>query len=151
MKILPMIALLTLLPVAAVAGPKEKMLATDKAFAAMSLEKGAHAAFLAYMADDVRLFDGPKPPITGKAAVAAYYQELEKKPRHSVLDWTPVEAKASDDGVLGWTRGAWTFTATGEDGKAQKLTGYYVTLWRRQAGGKYKFELDIGGVDKPAQ
>ncbi len=30
---------------AAFAGPKEDMIAADRAFAAMSLEKGAHAAF----------------------------------------------------------------------------------------------------------
>jgi hypothetical protein len=45
----------------------------------MSLKEGAHAAFLAFMADDVRLFDGEHPPILGKAAAAAYYADVEKK------------------------------------------------------------------------
>jgi len=28
------------------------------------------------------------------------------------------------------------------------LTGYYVTEWRRQTDGAYRFVLDIGGVDR---
>lgn len=147
-----MIAALTLLPVTAWAGPVEDMIATDNAFAKMSVAKGSHAAFLAYMADDVRLFDGPKPPLSGKAAVAAYYAEVEKGgPQKSVLNWKAMEGRASPDGILGWTRGTWISTSPAEGGRVRKLTGYYVTTWRKQADGKYKFEVDLGGVDRPAQ
>jgi len=59
-----------------------------------------------------------------------------------------VEAEASPDGVLGFTRGTWVFTAPKPDGAALKLTGYYVTAWRRQSDGTYKFCLDIGGADQ---
>ena len=47
----------------AMAGPKEEMMAADRAFSDMSVKDGAHAAFLAFMADDVRLFHGDHPPI----------------------------------------------------------------------------------------
>jgi ketosteroid isomerase-like protein len=130
----------------AVAGPKEDMIATDKAFAAMSVEKGRHAAFLAYMADDVKLFDGDHPPIEGKAAVEAYYAK-HPEGAGTRLEWTPAEADASPDGRLGWTRGTWVFTAKTTDGSEAKVTGYYVTVWRRQADGHYRFTLDIGGAD----
>lgn len=132
------------------ADPRADMIAADKAFAEMSLAKGAHAAFLAYMADDVRLYDGDQPPILGKAAVAEYYDKNPQSPDDR-LEWTPVEADASPDGVLGLTRGTWIYTAKKPDGSALKLTGYYVTEWRRQKDGKYKFALDIGGADKPAK
>ncbi|HTP78096.1 MAG TPA: DUF4440 domain-containing protein [Rhizomicrobium sp.] len=137
----------------AFAGAKEDMMAADRAFSDLSVKSGAHAAFLAYMADDVRLFDGDHPPILGKAAAAAYYADVEKKnpssPKTSTLEWTPLEADASPDGVLGWTRGTWLFTGTKKDGTKQKVTGYYVTEWKRQTDGKYKFVLDIGGTDGP--
>jgi ketosteroid isomerase-like protein len=135
---------------AALAGPKEDMMAADRAFAQMSLAKGAHAAFLAYMTDDVRLFDGAHPPIIGKKAVEAYYAK-NPDPPGSKLDWTPIEADASAAGDLGTTRGTWVFTAKDEKGKDVKFTGYYMTGWKRQADGKYKFHFDIGGADKPAQ
>lgn len=137
----------------AYAGPKEDMIAADRAFSDLSVKSGAHAAFLAYMADDVRLFDGEHPPIIGKAAAAAYYADVEKKnpgaEKSSTLQWTPVEADASPDGVLGYTRGTWIFSGTKKDGSAQRVTGYYVTQWKRQSDGKYKFVVDIGGADGP--
>ena len=133
----------------AFAGPAEDMMATDKAFSDMSVAKGRHAAFLAYMADDVRQFTGANPPVISKAAMAKLYADGEAKngAPQDRLEWTPIEAKASGDGSLGWTRGHWIYSATGTDGKAVKNTGYYVTLWRRQADGKYKYEVDIGGED----
>lgn len=135
------------------AGPKEEMIAADRAFSEMSVKQGAHAAFLAFMADDVRLFDGDHPPILGKAAAAAYYADVEKKnpgaEKNSSLEWTPSEAEASEDGSLGWTRGTWTFSGKKPDGKVTKVTGYYVTEWRRGTDGKYKFVLDIGGANGP--
>ena len=145
------VAVLLLVSSSAGAGPKEEMMAADRAFSDMSLKSGAHAAFLAYMSDDVRLFDGDHPPILGKAAAAAYYADVEKKDpggeKTSTLQWTPVEAEASPDGALGFTRGSWTYTGTKRDGSKQTVTGYYVTEWKRQSDGKYKFVLDIGGAD----
>lgn len=132
------------------AGPKEEMIAADRAFSKLSLEKGAHAAFLAYMADDVQLFDGDHPPILGKAAVVDYYAKYPEAPG-SRLEWTPVDAQASQDGTLGFTRGTWVYTAKKKDGGAAKLTGYYVTVWKREADGQYKFTLDIGGNDPEAE
>lgn len=145
------VAALFIFQTGAHAGPREDILAADKAFSDMSVAKGAHAAFLAYMADDVRVFEGDHPPIVGKKAVEEYYAAGEKSdPGYAAqrLEWSPMEADASPDGILGWTRGTWIFTAKKADGAPLKVSGYYVTEWRRQADGSYKFELDIGGADK---
>lgn len=138
-----------LLSTAVLAGPKEDMMATDRAFAKMSLEKGSHAAFLAYMTEDVRWFEGDYPPLIGKKTVEAYFAK-HPEPKGSKLDWKPIEADASAAGDFGTTRGTWVFTAKDEKGKDVKVTGYYVTGWKRQTDGKYKFNLDIGGANKPA-
>lgn len=142
---------LVLLAGAAAAAPKDDLLAADRAFSAMSVAQGAHAAFLAFMTDDVRLYTGAHPPLIGKPAVAAFYAEAEKDPNYQKqrLEWTPLEAEAAPDGVLGLTRGTWIFTAPKTDGTLFQATGYYVTAWRRQGDGSYKFCLDIGGADKP--
>jgi ketosteroid isomerase-like protein len=132
----------------AFADPKAEMMAADKAFSDMSVAKGAHAAFLAYMADDVLEYDGAHPPLVGKAAVAAYYAEQDKKNPSAPpqkLEWTPISADASADGTLGYTRGTWDLTGKKKDGSTLALKGYYVTEWRKQADGSYKFVLDIGG------
>lgn len=134
----------------ALAGAKDDMLATDRAFSAMSAAKGQQAAFLAYMADDVQLYTGPKPPLLGKAAVAAFYAKNPSGPGEKLI-WSPSGAEASPDGILGYTRGTWRYSATAKNGKPVTATGYYVTAWKRQADGTYKFVLDIGGSDKPAK
>jgi ketosteroid isomerase-like protein len=134
------------------AAPKDDIMAADKAFSDMSVAKGQHAAFLAYMTDDVRLFTGDHPPLVGKSAIAQQYADEEKKDptyKDQRLEWTPLEAETSPDGGLGWTRGTWIFTKGGAT--PVKLTGYYVTQWRRQPDGTYKFCLDIGGADKKKQ
>ena len=135
----------------ALAGPADDMIAADRAFSAMSLEKGAHAAFLAFMADDVRLYEGPKRPIVSKATAEAYYARTPEDPNER-LEWAPMDAEASPDGALGFTRGTWLYTARKKDGGEARATGYYVTVWKRQRDGKYKFTLDIGGSDpEPAK
>lgn len=132
------------------AAPKDELVAADRAFSEMSVAKGAHAAFLAYMAADVRLFDGEHPPLVGRKAVAEYYADIEKNDptyKNTRLEWTPVEAEASPDGMMGWTRGTWVWSVKHDDGTTAKATGYYVTGWRKQADGKWKFNYDIGGAD----
>ena len=147
----PAIVALLALTAAAAAAPKDDILAADRAFSALSLAKGIHAAFLATVTDDVRLFQGDRPPLIGKDAVAAYYAAEEKSDptyKDQRLEWMPRDAEISPDGVLGWTRGTWIFTAPKPDGTTLRLTGYYVTAWRRQGDGTYKVCLDIGGADK---
>ena len=77
------------------------MLAADKAFSEMSVTKGLHAAFLAAMTDDVRLFDGDHLPVIGKAAAGELYAEEEKSDpgyKDRRLEWTPLDAEASPGG-----------------------------------------------------
>jgi ketosteroid isomerase-like protein len=145
------IACLFVLALPATAAPRDDLLAADRAFSAMSVANGAHAAFLATMTDDVRLYTGAHPPLIGRAAVAEYYAAEERSDpsyRGQRLEWTPLEAEASPDGLMGWTRGDWIFTATKPDGTQIRVNGYYVTVWRRQSDGSYKFCVDIGGTDR---
>ena len=138
----------------ALADARDDLLATDRAFSALSAEKGNHAAFLTYMTEDARLFQGAHPPILGKEAAAASFAAEEKAdPSYPAqkLVWSPLEAEVSTDGTLGTTRGTWSFSVPKTDGARSVLTGYYVTAWRKQPDGRYKFCLDIGGADKPGQ
>jgi ketosteroid isomerase-like protein len=153
MKIMPMIALLTLLPVAALAGTKEELIAADKAFSDMSVANGQAAAFLAQIADDARLFGAGGEPVIGRKAAEARYASEKFKNSASAkgtLEWQPLEAFASGDGTLGWTNGHWTFTsAPDEKGARATSHGHYVTIWRRDASGAWKVEADIGTIDEP--
>lgn len=141
MKRLLLCALLVAGP--ALAGPKEDIAAADKAFSALSVAQGSNAAFLAYLADDGRLFGtGNQPPIYGKAAaVEAFKTSSNGDPKTNVLSWAPDNVEASADGMLGYSDGRWTFVSP-----AAKLSGHYVTVWRK-VGDAWKVAADIGTTD----
>ena len=61
-----------------------------------------------------------------------------------VLTWDPDRAKASPDGLMGWTSGRYENRAP--DGTVEGK-GRYLTLWERQADGIWKVDLDTGVPD----
>lgn len=138
----------------AVAGAKNDIIAADKAFSGMSVAQGSNAAFLAYMADDARVFGtGNEPPIYGKAAAVKRFQTSGNgDPKLNVLSWVPDNADVSGDGTLGYSDGHWLFEgAPDAKGNRLHLTGHYVTVWRKIGSG-WKFIADIGTTDpQPAK
>lgn len=119
----------------------------DKAFSAASAKEGSNAAFLAYMADDGRMFGtGNEAPIYGKAAAAERFKTSGNgDPKTNVLSWTPEHAEVSQDGTLGFSDGRWTFAGSG-----MSAAGHYVTVWRN-VGGQWKVAADIATTDpRPA-
>ena len=139
-----------LLPATAVAGPREDLLAADKAFSDLSVAKGSNAAFLFYLAEDGRLFGiGSEPPIYGKAAAAKHFAERGRgQPGADVLSWSPEHADAAKDGSVGWTDGVWTYLGAPDAKSARaKVSGHYLTVWRKSADGQWKVEADMGTKD----
>jgi len=60
----------------------------------------------------------------------------------SQLSWIPEFADISRAGDLGYTTGPWEIRRSPQDGPY--AFGHYVTLWRKQANGVWKVELDYG-------
>jgi ketosteroid isomerase-like protein len=58
------------------------------------------------------------------------------------LTWKPLKVEVSDDGTLGYTWGRYDFTSKGKDGKVDSSTGIYLTIWRRQPDGSWRFVYD---------
>jgi ketosteroid isomerase-like protein len=136
--------------IAASAAPKDELIAADKAFSAMSVAQGDSAAFLAWLADDGRLFGtGQRPPLIGKAAAAASFKSGESgNGAKSSLSWVPDFADASADGTLGFTDGRWNFDgAPDARGKRFHATGHYLTVWRKDSSGNWKVAADMGTTD----
>ena len=138
----------------ACAGPKDDLIAADKSFSALSAKEGSNAAFLAYLADDGRLFGtGNETPILGKAEAAKRFADPTSgngDPAKNVLSWTPDNAEVSTDGSLGYTDGHWLFQGMDPKGAAIHLTGHYVTVWRHGVGGNWKVAADMGTTDPQA-
>jgi ketosteroid isomerase-like protein len=114
----------------------DAVVAAEKAFARTAAEKGTREAFLQYLSDDsVLLAPGPVP---GKEMWKA------RPAPPSFLSWYPVVADVSLAGDLGWDTGPWQLRPKGKADK-NVLHGFFITLWRKQADGSFKAELDGGG------
>ncbi len=129
---------------------KKIIIAADKAFSELSVAKGSNAAFLAYMADDARIFG------TGKRGADSLAEPKQRNdfrqaatgdPTLDVLSWVPDNVEVSDDDTVGYSDGRWLFEGKPDaKGNRQNLTGHYVTVWRK-VGSEWKFVADIGTTD----
>ena len=112
---------------------------TERAFARTSEEKGTREAFNAFIADDGILFRPT--PVFGKKWMQEH--PLPPSPTRSVLSWLPILAEVSRAGDLGYTTGPWQFQKDIKDAKPTAF-GNFMTVWKKQAEGSWKFVLDLG-------
>jgi len=68
---------------------------------------------------------------------------------HAFLTWEPVQVETSADGSLGHTWGRYEYSEPSADPAkpAPKATGFYLTIWKRQPDGSWRFTLDTGTPD----
>jgi len=117
-----------------------ELTSADSAFAAMSVAQGARAAFVAFAADQaVLLGPGGTPMTHGRDAIGGVFAGF---PADAVLEWAPVGADIAASGDLGCTVGEAAVRARGTYSK-------YLTIWKRQPDGAWKFVAD-GGNARPA-
>jgi ketosteroid isomerase-like protein len=123
----------------AVAGDFEDMVAAERAFAADAAARTMRDAFLAALAADAVVFQPG--PSEGQRIWSA------RQPNKNRLEWTPAMAEIAASGDLGYTVGPWRITPEGA--VAPAAYGWFFTLWRKQADGRWKVLADHG-IDAPA-
>jgi len=109
-----------------------EIIAADRAFAQASAMDGAPAAMAAFAADGGRLFVAGQPVAVGPTGIASALAAWEAG---SVLQWVPAGADIAARGDMGYSWGAWTLTKSG----AQPLGGSYISVWRRDSEGQWRF------------
>ncbi|HSN72529.1 MAG TPA: DUF4440 domain-containing protein, partial [Steroidobacteraceae bacterium] len=115
------------------------VLRVEYAFAAAAASRGVRDAFLEYAAPGAVLF---RP----RAVDAREY--LEAAPATpGRLEWYPAYAVLAASHDLGFTTGPWV--ARKEEGGPVVAQGHYVTIWKQQPGGAWRFVVDHG-VSHPA-
>ena len=113
----------------------EKVIENENAFAEFTGGNGIKAGFLEFLADDGILF---RP-----AAVNGKDSWRSRSETPASLTWYPIFADVSSNGALAYTTGRGEYRPKGKS----DTTVYYsdfLTVWRRQADGKYKAALDVG-------
>jgi ketosteroid isomerase-like protein len=140
------IFLTSLARAADLAALKAELMKADQDFNALSAQGGPPAAFLSNISPD-GVFLGLGPDLKGEAAVKAQYGSF---PKEMSLHWAPLFADVAASGDLGYTVGSFELSRPGtQGGPPVVVTGRYVTIWKRQADGTWKFVLDGGNEDKP--
>ena len=113
-----------------------EMQQSDVDFSNLAKDKGFRKAFLEYIEEDGVLLRDNHMPIIGADAIE-YISSINDSTFSMV--WEPQGGDVSESGDLGFTYGLYVLST---DSTEQK--GSYVTVWRRQKDGKWKFLLDAG-------
>lgn len=113
----------------------EAIVATERAFSRKAAEVGTRDAFLAFMADDSIVF--APGPVNGRKS----WEPRPKRP--GLLSWEPSYADISEAGDMGYDMGPWEFRPDGAGGKPAAF-GHFMTIWKKQPDGSFKFALDLG-------
>lgn len=117
----------------------KSMVETERAFARAAAEKGTREAFAEFIADKGILFRPT--PVVGKKWMQEH--PLPSSTTRSLLSWQPIFAAISRGGDLGYTTGPWEFKQDIKDARASAF-GNFMTVWRKQPDGSWKFALDLG-------
>jgi ketosteroid isomerase-like protein len=115
------------------------MVETEIAFARTAAEKSTQEAFLAFIADDGILFRPTA--VNGKRWMLS--NPAPRSTKRPLLSWQPTFADISQAGDMGYTTGPWEYRSDSKDEKAVAF-GHFVTVWRKQADGSWKFAIDLG-------
>lgn len=122
---------------------KEALKQVDIEFSNLSLEKGMNYAFLSYAADDGVLLRPKNNPIEG---IEKIKESLGDNDTTFTLTWYPLFADISESLELGYTYGIYELTIKGKEDESQVHKGTYLTIWKKDKDGKWKFVLDTGNA-----
>lgn len=120
---------------------KTVLMETDRAFSKLSVEKGMYEAFDSYMADDATMYRNGSNPFVGREAIRPL---LPKGNDGGVLKWEPTFADVAASGDLGYTLGKYEFIMPDSAGNPASSFGFYISVWKKQADGKWKWVFDSG-------
>jgi ketosteroid isomerase-like protein len=119
----------------------EEIITTDRAFSDSSAKLGMKKAFLNFIADDaVLLRPGYMPIIDGDVIKFLISQEDTS----FIMTWTPKSGQVSGSNDLGYTYGVYEIKLKDSD---SVINGTYVSIWKKQKDGNWKFVLDTGNQD----
>jgi hypothetical protein len=118
------------------------ILNADKAFSDLSKKEGMRKAFIEYIDNEGILLRPNHPPIIGANAIDFLSQVNDSS---YTLTWNPAGAEIAASGDLGYSYGIYKLEM-----KDTVLNGTYVSIWKKQKDGKWKFVLDSGneGIER---
>jgi ketosteroid isomerase-like protein len=123
------------------------MIEIDRRFSRLSSEKGIAAAFDEFAADSAIIYRDGRDPIKGRDSIHAFYSRR----RDEILQRKPFFAEIAAGGDLGYTLGNYQYLYVDSAGKSDSSFGRYVSIWRKQSDGSWKFVFDAGDEARPIE
>lgn len=117
---------------------KDEIIEADRAFSKLSEQKGLKKAYMEYIDSNGVLLRPNNVPIAGANAVDFIIQSNDSA---FIMTWEPKSTTIAASGELGYTYGIYSFKQKKVD---TVFFGTYVTIWRKQLNGKWKFLLQTG-------
>lgn len=118
---------------------KETIKLTDIAFSNYSIEHGMNKAFIKYASNVAVLLKPNRMPIIGAKEIINYHENVNDN--EIILSWNPEFVDVAESGELGYTYGFWKLT---DKNDSILNEGTYLSIWRKQVDGSWKYVLDTG-------
>lgn len=122
---------------------KQELLRIDRNFSELSGEKSSVEAFYQYMAEDGIVLPRESGPIGRDEYRRLLKRDSPDNHRHT-LTWEPLFAEVAECGDLGYTHGKYQLITNNSSAVKDTTTGYYITIWKKQPDGTWKFIFDTG-------
>ena len=132
-----------------VSSEQTALLETDRAWAHAAADGGDAEKILAFWTEDARVVMAGQPTVEGKTAIREMVTKSLSTPGFH-LTWAPERAEVGASGDVGYTVGTNQLTMPGAGGTPTVIPGRYITVWRRDAGGRWRCVEDYS-TPSPAQ
>lgn len=127
---------------------------TELAFSAYSVQNNIPEAFYRFIADDgIALSSAGSPrgkDVFARAAEAAKEKKEATAPK-AVLTWKPIYAHAAMSGDMAYDYGPYEYSSIDASNNTKSFYGYFITVWKKQSDGNWKFVFDAGNDSAGAQ
>lgn len=121
---------------------KSDLMAADRAFNDATARDGA-TGWASFFAEQGAMISEGVGEIRGRESILSRMEGAFGNPAFR-LSWDPFRAEVSKSGDLGYTVGRYESTLGSGDDRVVMARGLYVSIWRRQADGSWKVEMDLG-------
>lgn len=119
----------------------KELLELDIEFSLKSAESRSPTAFIAYIDDHCVLLRPNRQPVVGREKILEMFSQPDTS---FILTWEPSFAEVSKSGDLGYTYGTFRVSMDSPEGIKVSREGTYVTIWKKNDKGEWKFVLDTG-------
>lgn len=122
----------------------KQLAAIEDEFCAATRTMGILAAFKHYAAPDAVMLSVDPRKFRGADAID---RAIGPDRAGVSVTWTAERSELSDDATLGYNYGRYEWRFAGPDGQPATSTGWFLTIWKRQPDGHWRFVVDTGVPD----